>query len=64
VDVPDVYNDIYSKSNPYNEKVELKSLQVLLQLAGLSVLAQRKVSLLDEACADIILKNTQPTLLL
>jgi hypothetical protein len=44
VDVPDAYNDIYSKSNPHNEKVELKSLQVLIHLAGLSLPAQQKVS--------------------
>ncbi len=45
VDIPDIYIDVYSKSNPQNEKIEVKSLEIILeQLSGLSISNRRKVT--------------------
>ncbi|KAK4514447.1 uncharacterized protein ATC70_002043 [Mucor velutinosus] len=42
-DVPDAYFDIYSKSNPRHERIDARSLQVILHLAGIPVFRQQKV---------------------
>jgi hypothetical protein len=44
VDIPDNYYDIYSKANPHGEKVDIKSLEVILQqLSGLPLHLRQKV---------------------
>lgn len=42
-DVPDVYFDIYSKSNPHHEKIDTRTLQIILHLAGIPLFNQEKV---------------------
>jgi hypothetical protein len=44
-DVPDVYFDIYSKSNPHHEKIDARFLQIILHLAGIPLFNQQKVIL-------------------
>lgn len=44
VDLPDIYLDIYSKSGPANEKVQVQSLEIILQqLSGLPLVKRQKV---------------------
>jgi hypothetical protein len=44
VDIPDIYYDIYSKANPHDEKVNIKSLEIILhQLSGLPFYSRQKV---------------------
>lgn len=45
VDIPDTYNDIYSKSNPQEEKIDVKSLElILVQLSGLPLHLRQQVN--------------------
>lgn len=45
VDIPDIYYDIYSKSDPHDEKIDTKSLDIILkQLSGLSVHLRQQVN--------------------
>ncbi|KAL9549988.1 hypothetical protein MBANPS3_004956 [Mucor bainieri] len=45
-DVPEAYFDIYSKSNPRHERIDARSLQIILHLAGIPVFQQQKVSMM------------------
>ncbi|KAI8644245.1 hypothetical protein BD408DRAFT_384094 [Parasitella parasitica] len=42
-DVPDVYLDIYSKSNPHREEINVKPLQIILHLASIPLFQQQKI---------------------
>lgn len=47
VDIPDIYYDIYSKADPHKEKVNIKSLEIILQqLSGLPLYVRQKASFL------------------
>lgn len=44
VDIPDIYYDIYSRSDPQEERIDVKSLDIILQqLSGLSVHLRQQV---------------------
>lgn len=54
VDLPDIYLDIYSKSDPTNEKVQVKSLEIILQqLSGLPLVKRQKVNYINSFVLSI-----------
>ncbi|KAG2206693.1 hypothetical protein INT47_003635 [Mucor saturninus] len=59
VDIPDTYNDIYSKSNPQEEKIDVKSLElILVQLSGLPLhLRQQVMRLVTAPEEDMVTRN-------
>lgn len=60
VDIPDIYMDVYNKSNPHNEKVDIKSLHLILeQLSGLS--ANNKQRVKENVFYTVSLFNKCPT---
>ncbi|CAO3654710.1 unnamed protein product [Mucor hiemalis] len=59
VDIPDIYLNIYNKSNPHNEKVDVNSLDLILQhLSGLSLSKRQKItSLVVSPEATFVTRN-------
>lgn len=43
MEVPESYTDIYLKTNPKQGRVDTKALQLIMQLAGLSMHAQQLI---------------------
>ncbi|KAI9247016.1 hypothetical protein EDC94DRAFT_626725 [Helicostylum pulchrum] len=58
-DIPEIYVDIYSRSNPHDEKVDIKSLDIILeQLSGLPIQTRREViRLVTSPEADYVTRN-------
>ncbi|KAI8884756.1 PX-domain-containing protein [Backusella circina FSU 941] len=57
-DIPDAYNDIYSISNPYHEKIQLKALDILFQHSSLTAPIQQKIlNLVCSPESDYITRN-------
>lgn len=44
VDIPDIYSEIYSRSDPHHEKIKVISLEIILdQLSGLPMYTRQEV---------------------
>ncbi|GAA5816329.1 hypothetical protein MFLAVUS_009855 [Mucor flavus] len=59
VDIPEIYFDIYSRSNPRDEKIDIKSLDIILeQLSGLPIQTRQEViRLVTSPEADYVTRN-------
>ncbi|KAI8094582.1 hypothetical protein BDF21DRAFT_458979 [Thamnidium elegans] len=59
VDIPEIYFDIYSRSNPHDEKIDIKSLDIILeQLSGLPIQTRQEViRLVTSPEADHVTRN-------